>query len=93
MKSLLVLTLLVLAIIRLKQWLSLPHRCPSCGSRFDEVKVDRFYQIGGKDVYFCKKCIDHPVDRLEINHVAFAAKGFSAEDIDELYSAIYDYKQ
>lgn len=92
--TLLILALLVLlAVVRLIFWLQLPHRCPSCDARFDETQVRCFSVIGGKDVYFCAKCVNDPVGRLHVNGLAFAAKGFSAEEIALLHDLVHEYKR
>ena len=83
---------LILVVLRIGYWLMLPHRCPSCDSRFDEAKVPLFCTIAGKEVRFCHRCVNYPIGRLGVNNLAFAAKGFTAEDLCHLHSAVDLYK-
>ena len=87
------LILLVLGVIAFKQWLSLPDRCPSCDSRFDEATVNVFCTIGDENVHFCKKCTSRPIGRLGINTAVFIGKGFSDKEISQLQNFIYEYKR
>jgi len=57
-----------------------------------EEKVERFCEIGGKEVYFCKKCTDKLIGRFDANHSSFVKKGFTPEEIRELQNCIYMYK-
>lgn len=88
-----VLALFVLVGVRLSFWFRLPHRCPSCNARFDEAHADCFCVIGGKNVYFCSKCVEYPVGRLYVNSLAFSAKGFTAEEISLLHDLVHEYKR